>query len=111
MAKKSSTLREYYEALLIAGVFLVFSNTFVVKTFYIPTASMEETLLVGDHLFVNRFVYGPRPSRAEELLLPGRSVQRGDVVIFRSPENPTVDMVKRCVGLPGDRIEVKNKDL
>ena len=59
--------REYFEALLIAGIFLGFTNTFLVKTFYIPSASMEETLLVGDHLFVNRFIYGPprgRRSRA-----------------------------------------------
>ena len=110
MAKRS-TFREYLEALIIAGIFLGFTNTFVVKTFFIPSASMEETLLIGDHLFVNRFVFGPASSSIEESLLPLRGVQRGDIVIFRSPERPRVDMVKRCVGLPGDVIEVLGKEL
>jgi len=105
-----STLREYFEALLIAAIFLGFANTFVVKTFYIPSASMEETLLIGDHLFVNRFIYGPE-SGVLGGLLPGRDVQRGDIVIFRSVEDPKIDMVKRCVGVPGDTIEVRDKDL
>ena len=111
MSKQRSTTREYLEALLIAGIFLGFTNTFVVKTFYIPSASMEETLLVGDHLFVNRFIYGPTDSGLERLLLPSRSVERGDIIIFRSPERPKVDMVKRCVGLPGDVIRIADKDL
>lgn len=108
---KRSTLREYLEALIIAGVFLGFTNTFVVKTFFIPSASMEETLLIGDHLFVNRFVFGAAPSELERRLLPLRPVQRGDVVIFRSPERPRVDMVKRCIGIPGDEIKLVDKDL
>ena len=108
---KRSTFREYLEALIIAGIFLGFTNTFVVKTFYIPSASMEETLLIGDHLFVNRFIYGPAPTRLEQKLLPVRPVERGDIVIFRSPERPRVDMVKRCVGLPDDEIRVVDKDL
>jgi len=106
-----STVREYLEALIIAGIFLGFTNTFVVKTFYIPSASMEETLLVGDHLFVNRFIYGPAPTKLEKKLLPFRPVNRGDVVIFRSPERPRVDMVKRCIGLPQDEIRLVDKDL
>ena len=105
-----STLREYLEALLIAGLFLSFSNTFVFKTFFIPSGSMEETLLIGDHLLVNRFVFGGG-SELEQGLLPLRDVRRGDIVVFRSPEDPRIDMVKRCVGVPGDRIEVRNKQL
>ena len=108
---KRSTVREYAEALIIAGIFLGFTNTFVVKTFFIPSASMEETLLIGDHLFVNRFIYGPAPTRLEQTLLPSRPVRRGDIVIFRSPERPRVDMVKRCVGLPRDTIRIVDKDL
>ena len=111
MARERSTAREYLEALLIAAVFLGFTNTFVVKTFYIPSRSMEATLLVGDHLFVNRFVFGPAPSELERRLLPLRPVRRGDIVIFRSVENPEVDMVKRCVALPGDTVEVRDKQL
>jgi len=110
MAKRS-TFREYLEALIIAGIFLGFTNTFVVKTFFIPSASMEESLLIGDHLFVNRFIFGVTSSPFESTWLPLRRVNRGDIVIFRSPERPRVDMVKRCVGLPGDVIEVEDKEL
>ncbi len=108
---KRSTLREYLEALIIAGIFLGFTNTFVVKTFFIPSASMEETLLIGDHLFVNRFVYGATETRLEQRLLPLRDVHRGDIVIFRSPERPQVDMVKRCIALPGDEVRIVGKQL
>jgi signal peptidase I len=102
-----SLWREYLEALLVAGLFLGFTNTFVLKTFYIPSGSMENTLLVGDHLIVNRFVYGP--GQAATPLLPSRPPRRGDVVVFRSPEDPRIDLVKRLVGLPGDVIEVRDK--
>jgi signal peptidase I len=103
--------RETLEALIIAAIFLRFANTFVVQTFYIPSGSMEETLLVGDHLFVNRFIYGPTATGLERGLLPHRGIERGDVVIFRSPEDPRTDLVKRCVGLPGDRVELVDKRL
>jgi signal peptidase I len=104
-------LREILEALIIAALFLRFANTFVVQTFYIPSESMVETLLVGDHLFVNRFIYGPAETPLEKAVLPQRSIRRGDIVIFRSPVQPTIDIVKRCIGLPGDRIEVVAKNL
>ncbi|MFN7942301.1 MAG: signal peptidase I [Thermoanaerobaculia bacterium] len=106
-----STAREYLEALLIAALFLGFSNTFVIKTFFIPSGSMEDTLLVGDHLFVNRLIFGATGSALERQVLPMRSVRRGDIVIFRSPEHPTVDLVKRLIGMPGDSIQVINKQL
>lgn len=102
--------REYLEALLVAGLFLGFTNTFVLKTFYIPSGSMENTLLVGDHLIVNRYIFGPAATPAGALL-PARAPRRGDVVVFRSPEDPQVDLVKRLVGLPGDLIEVRQKQL
>ncbi len=105
-----SIFREYAEALIIAFIFLRFTQIFVLQTFYIPSGSMEKTLLVGDHLFVNRFIYGPAPTALEKLL-PSRQVQRGDIVVFRSPENPTIDVVKRCIGVPGDTIEVRAKQL
>ncbi|MDX1643341.1 MAG: signal peptidase I [Thermoanaerobaculia bacterium] len=111
MRRSHSTLREYFEALLIAGIFLGFTNTFLIKTFYIPSSSMEDTLLVGDHLFVNRFVYGQTATPLERSMLPLRSVERGDIVIFRSPEEPSIDMVKRCIGVPGDEIRVVDKEL
>lgn len=103
--------RETLEALIIAAIFLRFANTFVVQTFYIPSGSMEETLLIGDHLFVNRFIYGPSASPLEDELLPRRDIRRGDIVIFRSPQEPEIDIVKRCIGLPGDTIRVRDKQL
>jgi len=106
-----SKLREYVEALLVALIFLKFANAFVLQTFYIPSSSMEETLLVGDHLFVNRFIYGPGGALGNPFWLPARAVRRGDVVIFRSKENPAEDIVKRCIGLPGDRLEMVAKQL
>jgi signal peptidase I len=106
-----SIVREYLEALIIAAIFLRFTNTWVVQTFYIPSGSMEQTLLVGDHLFVNRFIYGPAATGLERKLLPLRPERRGDIVIFRSPENPVMDVVKRCVGVPGDTIRVVDKRL
>ncbi len=106
-----STFREYLEALLIAGLFLGFTNTFVIKTFFIPSGSMEETLLIGDHLFVNRYIYGPAPTALERALLPNRAPQRGDIVVFRSPEQPSIDLVKRLVGLPGDTIRSVGKQI
>jgi signal peptidase I len=111
MPEPRSTFREYLEALLIAAIFLGFTNTFVLKTFYIPSSSMENTMLVGDHLFVNRFIYGGERYGWEKALFPARDVRRGDIVIFRSLENPEIDMVKRCIGLPDDTIEVRNKEL
>src|SRR5947199_7421352 len=96
MAEERSIWREYTEALIIAAIFLLFTNTFVVQTFYIPSGSMEDTLLIGDHLFVNRFIYGPTATAAEKLL-PFRTVNRGDIVVFRSPEDPKLDLVKRCM--------------
>lgn len=111
MEDTRSKFREYAEALLIAVIFLRFANTFVVQTFYIPSGSMEDTLLIGDHLFVNRFIYGQERSLAGSGFLPSRTVQRGDIVIFRSVEDPNVDLVKRCIGLPGDELHMEAKQL
>ena len=86
-----SVWREYLEALLVAGLFLGFTNTFVLKTFYIPSGSMEDTLLVGDHLIVNRYIFGST-GRDSGGLLPERDVRRGDIVIFRSVEDPQTDL-------------------
>ena len=108
---RRSIWREYGEAILIAAIFLRFTNAFVLQTFYIPSGSMENTLLIGDHLFVNRFIYGETKGSPLEGLLPARPLQRGDIVVFRSKEDPIVDVVKRCIGLPGDRIRITDKEL
>lgn len=111
MAEERSIWREYLEALIIAAVFLLFTNTFVIQTFYIPSQSMEDTLLVGDHLFVNRFIYGHAPTAVEKKLMPFRPVHRGDIVVFRSPKEPTLDLVKRCIAVGGDTVQVIDQQL
>ena len=106
---KKSVLREYAESLLIAFVLALFVRTFVFQAFKIPTGSMEPNLLVGDHLIVNKMIFAPTVSGVERALLPGRSVRRGDVVVFKYPEDPERDFIKRVIGLPGDRVEVRQK--
>lgn len=111
MRRRKSVYREYLEALLIAVIFATFARTYVVQAFKIPTGSMEQNLLVGDHILVNKFVYGAAESGLERWLLPQRTVRRGDVVVFRFPEDPRRDFIKRCVGLPGDEIRIVDKQL
>jgi signal peptidase I len=111
MAEERSIWREYLEALIIAAIFLWFTNTFVIQTFYIPSQSMEDSLLIGDHLFVNRFIYGPAATDIERKLLPLRPVERGDIVVFRSPKEPTLDLVKRCVAVGGDSVRGVDQQL
>lgn len=107
---RRSALWDYLEALLVAVIFATFARTFVVQAFEIPTGSMESNLLVGDHVLVNKFVYGPA-SEAERRWLPMRQVERGDVVVFKFPRDPDRDFIKRCVGLPGEEVELVDKVL
>ena len=108
---EKSLLREYLEALLIAVIFATFARTWVIQAFKIPSGSMEKNLLIGDHILVNKFVYGPTLSPWEERLLPMRKVRRGDIVVFKFPDDPTRDFIKRCMGLPGDTLKIVDKDL
>jgi signal peptidase I len=110
-AFQKSTLREYFESIVIAVVLALFVRTFVVQAFKIPTGSMEENLLVGDHLLVNKFVFGPTASPIERTVLPVAGIERGDVVVFKYPEDPGRDFIKRVIGLPGETLEVRNKDV
>jgi signal peptidase I len=111
MGQPKSVVREYLEAILVAALFLQFTNTFVLQAFYIPSGSMEDTLLVGDHLFANRFIFGAATWDWERKLLPQREIRRGDIVVFRSVENPRMDLVKRVIGLAGDKISLVDKRL
>ena len=111
MHAEKSLLREYLEALLIAVIFATFARTWVVQAFKIPSGSMEKNLLIGDHILVNKFIYGPTAGPWEDALLPVRKVRRGDVVVFKFPDDPTRDFIKRCMGLPGDTLKMIDKDL
>ncbi len=106
---KKSTLREYFESIVIAVILALFIRTFVVQAFKIPTGSMEENLLIGDHLLVNKFVFGPTETGAERTLLPVGEIKRRDVIVFKYPEEPDRDFIKRVIGLPGETVEVRDK--
>ncbi len=106
---KKSTIREYFESVVIAVILALFVRTFVVQAFKIPTGSMENNLLIGDHLLVNKFVYGPAPTGVERTLLPIGTITRGEVLVFKYPEQPDRDFIKRVIGLPGETLEVRQK--
>jgi signal peptidase I len=106
---KKSTAREYFESIVIAVILALFVRTWAVQAFKIPTGSMENNLLIGDHLLVNKFVFGPSASAAERSLLPMREIRRHDVVVFKYPDEPERDFIKRVVGLPGETLELRDK--
>jgi len=104
-----STGREYYEALLIALIFVNFARIFVFQAFKIPSGSMEDNLKIGDHIIVNKFIYGPEAGKTVAGLVPLRDIRRGDIVVFRYPRQPDIDFVKRVIGLPGEKVSIENK--
>jgi len=108
---QKSTIREYFESIVIAVILALFVRTWVVQAFKIPTGSMENNLLIGDHLLVNKFVFAPTVGRGERALLPIRDVRRGDVIVFKYPDEPDRDFIKRVIGLPGETIEMKAKKI
>jgi signal peptidase I len=105
---RKSVVREYFETIVIAVILALFMRTFVVQAFKIPTGSMEPNLLIGDHLLVNKFVFAPTLSSAERALLPVTAIRRGDIVVFKYPEDPERDFIKRVIGLPGETIELRD---
>jgi signal peptidase I len=108
---RKSVVREYFESLLVAVVLALFVRTWVFQAFKIPTGSMENNLLVGDHLIVNKMAFAPAVSGLERALLPGRGIERGDVIVFKYPEQPDRDFIKRVIGLPGERLEMRQKKI
>jgi signal peptidase I len=109
LGKNKSVFREYFEAICIAILLALFIRTFVVQAFKIPSGSMLPTLLIGDHLLVNKFIYGIRVPFTGKVLVPIKSPQHGDVVVFRFPKDRSIDYIKRVVGTPGDTVEIKDK--
>ena len=106
---RKSSVREYFESIVIAVILALFVRTFVVQAFKIPTGSMENNLLIGDHLLVNKFVFAPSASPLERAFLPVGSISRGDVLVFKYPVDPSRDFIKRVIGLPGETLEVRDK--
>src|SRR2546422_880003 len=111
-------IREYFESAVVTVIMALFGMTFIVQAVKVPTASMENTITVGDHLLVNKFVFAPGPTFP---ILPQRDIKRGDIIVFKYPGNANnperdreednipfkVNYVKRVIGVPGDTVEVK----
>lgn len=107
--RKKSVFREYFEAIVIAIILALFIRTFVIQAFKIPSGSMLPTLQIGDHLLVNKFLYGLRIPFTGTLMVPFKDVGQGDVVVFRFPKDRSVDYIKRVIGTPGDTVEIRDK--
>ena len=105
---KRSFYKEWIEPFLIAAVVALLIRQFVVEAFKIPSGSMIPTLTIGDHLLVNKFVYGPRIPFTDTRIFTWKEPKRGDIIVFKYPENEDKNFIKRVVGLPGDKIEIKN---
>ena len=108
---RKSSLRENVEAILIAVVIALFIRTFVVQAFKIPSGSMKNTLLIGDHILVSKFIYGVKLPYLHKTLIPLKSPERGDIIVFKYPEDPHKDFIKRVIGVPGDQVEYRDKQL
>ena len=110
MTHKKNLLRDYFEAAIIAVILSLFVRTFLFEAFKIPTPSMESSLMVGDHIIVDKFSLGARLD-FEGGIIPMRQARRGEVIVFKFEREPEKDYVKRIVGLPGDDVKVENKIL
>jgi signal peptidase I len=106
--ERNTTLSELLESLLVTVLLALFGTTFIVQAFKIPSQSMEPTLLVGDHLLVNKFIFEGRGAWYERFL-PYRAIHRGDIIVFKFPYDDHPHYVKRVIGLPGDRIRIVNE--
>ena len=114
---KKSQIRDWTEALIVAAILALIIRTFVIQAFKIPSGSMEDTLLIGDHLLVNKFIYGTELPFIDEPVFEIREPERGDIIVFEFPEDRDKsyfqrrDFIKRIVGLPGDVVEIRNKNV
>lgn len=108
-ARQKGKLREYIEAFAVALLIALVVRTFVVQAFKIPSGSMENTLLVGDHIFVNKFLYGYHVPSMQGRVLEFTTPVRGDIIVFVFPEDPSKDFIKRVIAIPGDVVEIRNK--
>lgn len=111
LKKKKSGLRENIEAILVAIVLALFIRTFVIQAFKIPSGSMKETLLIGDHILVNKFIYGVKVPYLQTTIVPITNPKHGDIVVFKFPEDPTKDFIKRVIAVAGDVVEVRDKQV
>lgn len=108
---KKNVWRENIEAIIIALVLALFIRTFIVQAFKIPSGSMMNTLLVGDHILVNKFIYGVKIPFVDRILFPVKDPKAGDIIVFKFPKDPKKDFIKRVVGVEGDFVEIKDKNV
>lgn len=106
LAPPKSPIREFFEQALITVIMALFLMTFIAQAVAVPTGSMQNTINIGDHLFVNKFIFG-KPTPVLGRLLPTREIRRGDIIVFKLPSDAKVNYVKRVIGLPGDTVQVK----
>jgi len=112
---KKPWYREWGEAIVVAAILALIIRTFIVQAFKIPSGSMEDTLLIGDHLLVNKFIYGMQIPFTDSRILTIRHPERGDIIVFEFPEDKDKsyfkrrDFIKRVIGTPGDTVEVRDK--
>ncbi|MBW2742255.1 MAG: signal peptidase I [Deltaproteobacteria bacterium] len=111
MKPKKSSLRENIEAIILAIILALFVRSFIIQAFKIPSGSMKNTLQIGDHILVNKFIYGVKLPFTMTTIIPYKKPQRGDIVVFKFKEDPKKDFIKRTIGVPGDVIEIKNKEI
>ena len=109
--KKKSTFREYAEAIIIALVLALFIRTFIVQAFKIPSGSMLPTLQIGDHILVNKFIYGIKMPFAGTVLVPIKDPRPNDIVVFKFPRDPKIDYIKRVIAIAGDSVEMREKKI
>ena len=109
MKNKKRLLWEYTEAIITALVLALVIRAYVIQAFKIPSGSMIPTLLVGDHILVNKFIFGTNIPFTDKRILAFRKPERGDVIVFKFPENPKKDFIKRVVATEGDMLEERNK--
>jgi signal peptidase I len=107
--KIKSKVHEYAEAIIIAILIAVVVRTFVVQAFKIPSGSMIPTLLIGDHILVNKFIYGIKMPLLRKTIIPIADPKRGDIIVFEYPKDRSKDYIKRVIGISGDKIEIRNK--
>jgi signal peptidase I len=108
--QEQTSLLEYAESLLVTVILALFGTTFVVQAFKIPSQSMERTLLIGDHLLVNKFIFGGRGAWYDRFL-PYRPIERGDIIVFKFPFDEHAHYVKRVIGTPGDRVKIVDQQV
>jgi len=109
--KNKSKIQEYIEAIIIAILIAVFIRTFIIQAFKIPSRSMVPTLVVGDHLLVNKFLYGVKIPYLRNTIIPVTNPERGDIVVFIYPNDRSKDFIKRVIGVSGDTIEIRSKKI